>query len=94
MPGCSASQSFSNCARVITVLQAVPVCVGSAQKPFTVITGSSGPTFTSGTLSAAGAAGWRRTLPAGQAGEQETYETYKTWETHGSVSPVPMLTGK
>src|SRR5258708_27971725 len=56
LPGCSVSASFSNCARVITVLQASPCWLASAQKPFSVITPSSGPTFISGALSVAAGA--------------------------------------
>src|SRR5258708_28742178 len=56
IPGCSVSASFSNCARVITVLQASPCWLASAQKPFSVITPSSGPTFISGALSVAAGA--------------------------------------
>src|SRR5580693_868051 len=63
MPGCSASVSFSNWVRVTTVLHASPGGAGSGQKPFTVIIGSSGSTFTSGSSPAAVGAmfsAWRR----------------------------------
>ena len=70
MLGCSASTSFSNCARVITVLQASPCKLESAQKPLSVITGSSGATLTSGAAAGAPAGGAAGALcPAGAAGE-------------------------
>src|SRR5258708_35855025 len=68
IPGCSVSASFSNCARVITVLQASPCWLASAQKPFSVITPSSGPTFISGALSVAAGAPCSVFVPAAGGG--------------------------
>src|SRR5258706_15633394 len=68
IPGCSVSASFSNCARVITVLQASPCWLASAQKPFSVITPSSGPTFISGALSVAAGALCSVFVPAAGGG--------------------------